>query len=489
MMTFLPFLVVSAMLLVPSGQQPPNPWKEKVPQAVEKVEAAPSVSTYRQALDVAWRADDWRAGLKLAREALDKYPDEAALRGIAARAFWRAGRLKEAEALADQIGEDTQDPVALTTLIEVRLARGELERAGDAATRLEKLGPKSATELYYLAAARFAQDRLAGLASLLRQATRRVDPAHGYPEIYLGEALEGLPQFFAAVGTEPLSQITGHGAADMPQLLPGGLPHCLATINGAGPFRLILDTGGSIALSLDSDAARDLQLKSLGTASIRGVSGKQDSEQALVDELQIGEIVCRRVMTRVFDLPAVVKPMADGILGTGVFTRGRATLDFQHARLIVAPTSDAAAPGSPADLRIVADAKLIAAIKLQDEPALALLDSGASVAAISASRLRALFPDRELSVLPAQGMGVGQGGQAGIVVGPGVKLELWGRTYENYSGIALDVIDTLLAPIVGVQTDVLVGMPVFRDMKSFTVDFPERRMWVEWLAEPRAEHE
>jgi hypothetical protein len=478
--------MVVAMLLFPAGEEPRNPWKDKVSETLEKVAHAPTVATYREAFDVTWRADDWQAALKLTDAARDKFPDEPGLRGMIARALWRAGRIDEAEHVADTINAQTRDPVALTTLIQLRLARCEYKPAAKAARRLQELGPSSATELFYILSVRLAEDQLAGLADMLRETAKRVDPENGYPETYLAEVLDGLPEFFAAVGSEPINQVAKHGAAEMPMLTAVRLPYCLATVNGHGPYRLILDTGGSITLSLDADIAREIGLKSLGTASIRGVSGKQDSEQALVDELRIGDIVCRRVMTRWFDLPDVMAIIGDGVVGTGIFSQARMTLDFEHARLVIAPSCDQAAPGSSADLRIVGDAKLVSPIELHGQKALALLDSGADVAAVSPLRLRELFPDRRLTALPAAGLGVGEGESVGISLAPGVELELWGRKYENYSGIALDVLDTLLSPILGVQADVLVGMPVFRDMRSFTVDFPRCRMWVHWIEDSEA---
>jgi len=39
-----------------------------------------------------------------------------------------------------------------------------------------------------------------------------------------------------------------------------------------------------------------------------------------------------------------------------------------------------------------------------------------------------------------------------------------------------------LSPMLGIQTDALVGMPVLRDMRTLTVDFAHSKMWVEWLA-------
>jgi hypothetical protein len=472
---------VTIMLLFPAGQEPHNPWKSKVAAAVTKAERSRTIAAYRQALDVVWRADDWQAGLKLAHAAYDEYPNDPTLMGLIARAFWRGGEIDAAERVVDTIDEKTRDRVSLRTSIEVQLARGRSEQAHAAAQVLEELGPRSAMEYYQLLAVRLTEDRLAGLAAGLRKAAELVDPENGYPEIFLAEVLDGLPEFFDAVGTEPINQVTTHGSAQMPMIPMIKLPCCQATINGQGPYRLILDTGGSITLSLDDDVARELKLPSYGTASIRGVSGTQDSEQTLVDELRIGDITCHRVMTRTFELPDVMTLAADGIIGTGIFNRARMTLDFQHARLVVSPSSEQPAPGNPAEIRIVGDAKLMAPITLEGQPAIALLDSGADVAAVSPARLRQLFPGRNLASIPAVGLGVGDDAAPAISLAPGVKLELWGRTYENYSGLGLDALDTLLSPIIGVQTQVLLGMPVFRDMRSWTIDYPRRRMWVEWL--------
>jgi hypothetical protein len=473
--------MVTVMFLFPAGPEPENPWKAKVAAAVQKAERARTIAAYRGALDIAYRADDWQAALALAQAAASEYPDEPTLAGRITRALWRGGRIAEAERLVDALDVNTSDPVALTCAIEISLARGAYARATDAARRLELLGPQSAVEHYYLLALRLEQDRLEGLPAQLRQAAQLVDPANGYPEIYLEEMLDGLPEFFEAIGTEPINQITSHGSAEMPMLALLRLPYCLATINGAGPYRLIVDTGGSITLALDDDIARELKLKSLGSASIRGISGKQDSEQALVKELRIGTIACRRVMTRTLALPDMIATATDGIVGTGVFARGRMTLDFAHARLEVAPTSNQPARGNRAAVRIVGDAKLLAPIKLESEGAVALLDSGADVAAVSPTALKELFPDRDLTSIPAAGLGVGEGDAAGVMLAPGVKLELWGRTFDNYSGLGLDVLDTLLGPILGVQTHVLLGMPVFREMRSLTIDYPCRLMWVEWI--------
>ena len=480
-MNLLFLTAVPVMLLFQTGTDQENPWIPKVPDAVADAQRLGTQAAYRAALDTCWRADDWQASRKLADAIESQKTLASALQGRLMRAWWRAGQLERAERIACGLSLETDDRVALTSIIEIGLARGDLERSRLAAERLAKLGPETAVEYYYLLMQRMADQRFEGVVAMLHEAAKKVDPANGYPEIYLEEALDGLPEFFEAIGPEPINQVKQYGQAEMPLNAALRLPCCDVLINGQGPYRMIVDTGGSITLALDADVARELHLPSYGTASVRGISGKQDSQQSLVARMQIGEIACERVMTRTFAMPDIMKLTADGILGTGIFDQHRLTLDFANARLMVAPTSNRAASGTEVEVRIIGDAKILSKIQLEEEHAIALLDSGADVAAVSPARLRALFPDRDLAAVNVAGMGVGEDGAAGISLSPGVRIELWGRTYEKYSGMGLDVLDTLLSPILGVQTDVLIGMPIFRDLKTWTIDFPKRKMWVDWL--------
>lgn len=471
-----------AMLLVSTGTGADNPWKDRLPQAVERAEARQTPADYREALDVAWRADDWSAGLRLAEQALARHADDAALRGSIVRALFRAGRLEQAEALAERIPADTRDPVALRTLCTLHLARGARDAAARVAEQLQQLAKKSAEDLYAIFAARFENDRLHGLPELLRQAERLTDPRNGYPETQVAEAIAGVADFLEAAGPEPLNRLARHGTAPLTALVLFNLPSCDAVINGRGPYRLVVDTGGSILLSLDQDVADELGLKSVAPATVRGVSGQQECGQVLIDELRIGEITCRRVISRTFGVREAILNAADGILGTGLLADGRVTLDFAGGQLTVAPSSAAPGPGRAVELRIIGDAKLVTPATLQEQPALALLDTGADVVALAPSRLRQLFPGEPVRTLDiGLGVGVGAGELPEISLGRGVDLAFAGRTFRNFSGLGLDVLDTTLGPYLGVQCDVLVGMPAFREMRSCTIDFPQCRMWVDWL--------
>lgn len=477
-----PLSLVVVMLLFSSGDIPENIWKEKVPDAVKQAEQRGTAAALRAAFDVAWRADDWQAGLKLTELARKKHADDAKLRGPVVRALWRAGRIAEAERLAEKIPAKSDDAVAIRTLLELQLARGRKQQVDRLAARLEELRPQTAEDLYQLFGYRLSTNKLDGLADLLRQAEKLTDPKNGYPETYVAEAIEGVAEFLDAVGVQPLNQVTHYGAAPMPPLVLMNLPSCDVLINGRGPYRMVVDTGGSITLALDQTVADEIGLKSVAKASIRGVSGKQETGQCLIEELQIGTIRCRRVVTRTFDVHSAILNAADGIIGTGIFSQTRMTLDLAGGQLVISPSSDRAAGGQAVDLRLVADAKLIVPVTLQEQVGVALLDTGADAVAVAPSRLKQLFPEREIeefgSGIPI-GVGSGQGPQ--ITLGSGVNLDFAGRKFPNYGGLGLDVLDTVLSPVLGIQTDILLGMPTFRTMKTCTVDFPRCKMWVTWL--------
>ncbi len=474
--------IVVAMLLSTAGANAENPWKSRALAAIEHARKSPSVDSIRDALDAAWRADNWSQGLKLVEWAREKQIDERPLRSRMVRALWRGGRIEDAEALATKLDPESDDPIALVMRITIEFSRGSSELALPLADRLAKLDRLSADELYHVFATRLVTNRLGGMADLLRKVEKLLDEKNGYPDIYLAESVEGMAAFFDTIGEKPLNQIAKPGQAEIGKLALFGLPSVDVMINGHGPYKMVVDTGGSIMLSLDVVVADEIKLKSLGKASVRGVSGKQETGQALVDSLEIGGVRMERVVCRTFDVRSAIMNAADGIIGTGIFMDGRMTLDFAQGTISVGPSSDKPAAGVDTPMRLIGDAKMMALARLQGEPAIALLDSGADAVAMAPSKLDALFPNQEIARFdPGIGIGVGGDATPEISIGPGVELKLGGKTFSNYGGLGLDVLDSLLSPVLGVQTDILLGMPVFRETRSITVDFPRAKLWMDWL--------
>lgn len=475
------------MLLTWSAPAEENPWVERAPALIAAAERDPGPANLRAGLDAAYRADDWQAGQRLAKLAVEQPGGAGDMRGLAARAAWRAGQIEAAEALVADLPPNPSDPVALEMQTLIALAHGDLPTARTAAQRLEQIAPDSATAIAHVLAVRFEEERLGECVPLVERLGRVADASHGYPEHYLLEEFGGVAKFLRAVGPQPINEIQQFGAAEMAPIPLLGLPRCRAMVNGHGPFTFVVDTGGSIVLSLDKTIAEQINLPLLAEAHIRGVSGKDTSQQALLDELRIGEIVCQRVMTRVFDVKKATLNACDGILGLGVLADGRVTLDFAGAALHVAPSSAAEAEAEAVPIRIIGDAKIISPITVENEPATCLWDSGADGVYLSPVLLTRRFPGREFKrVSPAEAGvqfpgGVGGGAIPAITLAPAVDLELGRRVYKDAGGIGLDVLDEIFGPLLGVQIDVLVGMPIFRDTQAVVIDYPQRKMWIRWL--------
>lgn len=469
-----------------AAEAPADPWPGKLREAVAALARSPSESAYRSALDAAYRADDWVEGRRLAIEARKAFPHSEPLAALEARALWRAGEIYEAEAILEPLSPRSRDPILLSTLIQIEMGRNGVDRLTQAAEALVKLPSLSANDYAALIAASLHTNRLDGVDRLIRRALELSDPANGYPEHFTAENLGGMAEYFAAIGPEPVNHIVEHGAAHMP-VSNINLPMCEAHINGKGPFRFIVDTGGSITLSLDRQVANDLKLPMHGSAIVRGVGGTDDSHQSLAQELRIGGIRMSRVVVRAFDVSKAVLYSADGVLGTGIFSEGRMTLDFEGARLVISPSGSEPAAGREQPLRRIGDEKLFVNVRSDDRPALALLDTGADVVATSPSWMRELSGGAETLNVEVPAMGVGNSAATNLSLGSGMKLEIAGKTYPSISGVGLGVLDETFSPMLGVRTHILIGMPVFRDLRSFTVDFPRCLGWFDWLepAQPR----
>ena len=468
---------LSLALLLPLAVADDNPFRARVQPAADQARQAGTVEAFQEALDVAYRADAWQEGLSLAEAALKLHPEAEALHGAVLRALWRAGRIAQAEALAQRVPHTTEDRTTLAQLIIMRLARGDMQGARLAAERLDALGPRDVTQWGALAGERMQARQPREAGRLLEEVRRLADRANGYPDILLVEMLTGMPGFLRAIGDKPINQIVQPGEVEMAPAPMVRLPACMA-------YRLIIDTGGSITLSLDSGVAREIGLENLGDAIIFGVGGKDTSGQSLIDELRIGTAVCRRVLARTFDVRRALLNTADGILGTGIFADGRMTLDFTGGTMRLEASSERPAPGAEVDLLILGDGKLISPIGISGRTGLALYDTGASdVIAFSHSLIEALFPDTPVLTVPFMGMGVGSGGASSMSLGPAAHLDISGQRFEHAGGIGLELLDTLLSPALGTQVDVLIGMPVFSRMRTCTIDFPRSRMWAEWIEE------
>jgi len=105
------------------------------------------------------------------------------------------------------------------------------------------------------------------------------------------------------------------------------------SINGRGPFRMLVDTGAAQS-TLSPALAHELGLDSGQSPKmirVNGITGTADLPSVSIGRLQCGEFVIENVQ-----VPVVLAPImadADGILGLAGLQRERLVVDFQRDRV------------------------------------------------------------------------------------------------------------------------------------------------------------
>ncbi len=454
---------------------------EQLADAIRKAETDQTPRAYARALELALAADNWQAGLRLTETADAKFPEpEPELAGVMALGFWRAGRLSDAERVADEIPHDATDEFALLALLQAHFARGDVDTATTIADRLAETDPETPASYQWICRAHLTQGRTAAARAALRRGLAKLKSKQDERQASARAGFAALAALLKKAGPTPINQISGWGTAAMPMHRVFGLPTCEAFLNGEGPYRLILDSGAGDALFLAPWVAEEIQLDLLGRSTGIGFGGEAEFAYALLEELRLDEIVCQRVLTQVANEQSPFLLACDGVVGAGVFAGARMTLDFDQAQFRVSPSSDVPAEGCAAPFRVAATMHVFTEVELGGRVAAAFLDSGASVPLLSPLWLKERFPERTFQPVPYPLFGMGR-----TVLSPELAattaLRFAGRHTEDFSGLAVADLDEVLSPALGLQIRVVIGMSVLRDMKSWTIDCPRRRMWVEWV--------
>ena len=118
----------------------------------------------------------------------------------------------------------------------------------------------------------------------------------------------------------------------------GGRYTTPVTLNGAGPFAFIVDTGAQASVMLARTSAK-LNLHPTGSAQIIGASGRESSGFVSVADYRSG-MFARRDESMVV-IPNGTVTNADGVLGMNAFVSGRIELGFAKRMLTVGPSGPA----------------------------------------------------------------------------------------------------------------------------------------------------
>jgi PDZ domain/Aspartyl protease len=125
-----------------------------------------------------------------------------------------------------------------------------------------------------------------------------------------------------------------------------GTPYTATTVSIDGkksiPVKLLVDTGGDHALSLDVGSHADIKVpvKNLGNGSASGLTGSYKLQTALVRKLKMGGSTLKDVPTSFIDSTSDGTAQMggrQGLLGSAVLRRFKVIFDYSRSRMILEP--------------------------------------------------------------------------------------------------------------------------------------------------------
>lgn len=142
-------------------------------------------------------------------------------------------------------------------------------------------------------------------------------------------------------------------------------------LNGAGPFRMLIDTGNASSI-VRPEIARRLKLKPAYSVDQASVGGVRRVPVTILDEVRAGSVSDRSVEAIVGD---VFQQDVDGVLGESWLVRHDYLLDYRNRRIVI--DGPPAGVGARVPLRST-DGRPAIAASIDSRPADLIVDSGAS---------------------------------------------------------------------------------------------------------------
>lgn len=455
------------------------------------------------------RLDRWEEALRYAEEGVRLFPNSGDMRGLRSLALLRAGRFKEAAEDAElAVKQDSRGFFAQLALGSSATWEGDTARGRDAflkAIDLRYDDPDAWLGRYE------SSDKDSG-DSADRYAAKKylsLNPK-GYPHTFRIANIEAVLQHWTEVKTTsrtvtPFSALLpvpeeklrerersgGSLTVRIPFEYRLGFVVLPVSIDGV-TFRLVFDTGAIRSVLLMGDATKRLKSPEVSRNIVRGANGAETSVQYRGkhltlgnDKLSLGPVLVDTVGPK-FGL-------GDGVIGGAVFQDWTVTLDFQTKEMILSRGKQAPKPqrGTYAitqPFRYKAG-KILVPLRVGEEPLWGLLDTGASVDALSlrlAKRFSADLPRNQV-MFGKRSLASGIGENAPDVEYCYFQKRLTvfydhaanrGSFIQPYT-MGLSLLDSQISPVMGMEIGFLMGMPTLRIYDRVTFDYPRRLLTLE----------
>jgi predicted aspartyl protease len=255
-------------------------------------------------------------------------------------------------------------------------------------------------------------------------------------------------------------------------------------INGAGPFRFLVDTGAN-RTAISAGLARRLSLPAVtGAALVQGVTGAEYAGKATIATMAADRLVWRDIAAPVIGVGVLDE--AEGVLGADSFHGMRISVDFLRDRIGLAPARAMPPPGglTIARCRLIKGALLAAPARIGAVPVTAVIDTGAERSIANSALITALSASGPPPsfVLDTLVMGVvGPSMQAPLVSLP--ALAMGDLRVRGLNAAHLD------APIFRVwaldaKPAILIGMDVLGQVEELVIDYRAPALWLRFPPPP-----
>ena len=429
--------------------------------ALTSLSAAPGSAQNTSIADLLLKDEIQQAESLLGKE--PKTAQNVAFRGEIA---FRKGNFAQADALyREALKMDSKNARAHFGMGKLAMARVKTKEAIQEFKQAVELDPK--VPLYHLHASEaWGTDKKYGEQRKHLEEYLRLNPND---EDRVTEAKAGL-EMLKAFGSEDIGAIVAPAApAPIRFRTSLNLLFTFVKINGKGPYDFVIDTGATQTV-ISEKAAADAGLQAITSTVVYGIGGKGKVETKIykMKEVTTGDVTVKNTPVGSFDDP-LISQIADGILGTSIFSDFIVTIDYRAGELLLARKR----PPVPSGAEVIPvwffSNLLLMPLEVNGKRGNFIVDTGAVTTVLSHSMAAELGVDEKTPGAKVN-MGIaGVGGFEGTVLKiPNVTFKTAKNAEVFPQVVAIDL--KQISKTIGTEVAGIVGHDFFSDYK-LTLDY------------------
>lgn len=247
------------------------------------------------------------------------------------------------------------------------------------------------------------------------------------------------------------------------------------TINGKGPYRLVLDTGATTSAIVSSVAERlGLPITPIASTWLQGATGAAVVPHVIAEQMEVGDLLINR--PKLVIVPDVFGG-ADGVLGTQGLADKRIHIDFRRDLIEIAYSRSKPRPAGLSVVkfdvargRLAAFDLLVGGVRTK-----AIIDTGAEQT-IGNNRLRESLLLRPRTIQDADVIGV----TLDVAQGQSIRIPpiRWGGVDVRNLHITFGEMAIFEHWNLTREPALLIGMDVIGTLETFVIDYPRRELYL-----------